>query len=235
MATVSHMGVLLLVRHGRTSANVDGILAGRLPGVLLDEVGERTVRELGQRIREIPVRQVVTSPLERTVATADLLFGTRVVTDRDARLIECDYGTWQGKALADLAKLDEWSTVQSAPDTFTFPEGEAMAGMASRAVECIREWDERVSDEHGESAVWAAVSHGDVIKAIVADALGTPLAKFQRIMVDPASVTVIRYGKHGSAVLKLNEAGDSWLSALSAPDDSAQPTIGGQRGTEQGT
>jgi probable phosphomutase (TIGR03848 family) len=228
------MGVLLLVRHGRTSANVEGILAGRLPGVLLDEVGERTVRDLAQRLREVPVKQVVTSPLERTVATADLLFGTRVVTDRDVRLVECDYGTWQGRALSELAKLDEWSTVQSAPDTFTFPEGEAMSAMADRAVSCIQEWDQRVTAEYGDSAVWAAVSHGDVIKAIVAHALGTPLAKFQRIMVDPASVTVIRYGEHGSAVLKLNDAGDAWLSALKTADDSAQPTIGGQRGLEQG-
>ena len=170
----------------------------------------------------------------RTVQTADILFGPRCVQDRDARLIECDYGQWQGKALADLATLDEWSTVQKAPDTFTFPEGEAMAEMSRRAVECIREWDARVTSEHGAGAVWSAVSHGDVIKAIVADALGTPLARFQSIMIDPASVTVIRYGEHGSAVLKLNDAGDAWLSALQSTAEDQQPTIGGQRGKEQG-
>ena len=115
---------------------------------------------------------------------------------RDRRgLTECGYGDWEGQPLKKLAKDPLWRVVQQHPSAVTFPgaDGEAMAAMSARAVGAVRSWDARVSAEHGPDALWLACSHGDVIKAIVADALGMHLDLFQRIVVDPASVTVIRY------------------------------------------
>lgn len=222
------MGLLLLIRHGRTPANVDGILAGRMSGVELDDVGRKSAFELGDRLSNVPVTHVVVSPLERTVQTADLSMKS-VPRDVDERLIECDYGSWQGEKISDLAKHELWKVVQGSPADVVFPEGEAMSEMARRAVECIREWDAKLSAEHGDDVVWAAVSHGDVIKAICADALGMSLNDFQRIMVDPCSVSVIRYTSSGSAVSKLNDTGVGWLEKLQ-PE---APQIGGQSGKDQ--
>lgn len=225
------MGVMLLVRHGRTAANVEGVLAGRSPGVALDDVGRRTAEALGQRLSAIPVVRVVSSPLERTLETARLVFPGMEPESEDG-LLECDYGDWQGAKLSELAQHELWPSVQQRPDEVTFPGGEAMAEMARRASVAVREWDARISAEHGESAVWAAVSHGDVIKAIVADAMGLPLRRFQSLQVEPASVSVVRYGEHGASVVKWNESGDSWVESLASVE--AAPTLGGQSGKGQG-
>ena len=224
------MGTLLLIRHGRTPANVSGILAGRLPEVFLDEVGAASAATLAQRIATVPVCQVVTSPLERTVQTSQLVFGHGIPVAHDERLIECDYGLWQGKALAELAKDELWSIVQNTPDEMVFPKGEAMLAMAERAVTAVREWDSKLVEQHGDKTIWAAVSHGDVIKAICADALGIPLRKFQRIVIEPASVSVIHYNKDEVSLSKLNDTGDSWINQLSTPFEGA--TLGGQSGKE---
>ena len=219
---------MLLIRHGRTPANVAGILAGRMPEVFLDEIGEASAHNLAKRIATVPVCQVVTSPLERTVQTSQLVFGETVAVAHEERLIECDYGLWQGRELAELAKEDLWSVVQKTPDEMVFPDGESMLGMAERAVTAVREWDAKLVDEHGDKAIWAAVSHGDVIKAICADALGIPLRKFQRIVIEPASVSVIHYNKDSVALSKLNDTGDSWITQLVTPFEGA--TLGGQTG-----
>lgn len=217
-----------MIRHGRTPANVAGILAGRLPEVFLDEVGESSAHNLAQRIATVPVCQVVTSPLERTVQTSKLVFGENVSVAHEERLIECDYGLWQGKELAELAKEELWTIVQTTPDEMIFPDGESMCAMADRAVCAVREWDAKLSEEHGDKAIWAAVSHGDVIKAICADALGIPLRNFQRIVIEPASVSVIHYNKDSVSLSKLNDTGDSWISQLVTPFEGA--TLGGQSG-----
>lgn len=230
------MGVLLLIRHGRTEANATGLLAGRMPGVVLDTVGQESASTLGKRLASIPIVGMVSSPLERTLETAQHILDHRTEPDieivPDSRLIECDYGTWQGRLLKELADEPLWKTVQEHPEQMIFPEGEAMQAMADRAVIAVREWDDKFVNEHGEKSIWAAVSHGDVIKAICADALGVPLEKFQRIMIEPASVSVIHYSKSGAAVAKLNDSGDSWITSLATI--TAEPTLGGQSGKEQG-
>jgi probable phosphomutase (TIGR03848 family) len=199
-----------------------------MPEVFLDEIGEASAHNLAKRIATVPVCQVVTSPLERTVQTSQLVFGETVAVAHEERLIECDYGLWQGRELAELAKEDLWSVVQKTPDEMVFPDGESMLGMAERAVTAVREWDAKLVDEHGDKAIWAAVSHGDVIKAICADALGIPLRKFQRIVIEPASVSVIHYNKDSVALSKLNDTGDSWITQLVTPFEGA--TLGGQTG-----
>jgi probable phosphomutase (TIGR03848 family) len=142
----------------------------------------------------------VSSPLERCVETANAL--GREVTVED-RLGECRYGDWTGRELKVLAKDPLWKVVQAHPSAATFPGGEALRDTASRAVDAVRDWNARL----GPDATWVAVSHGDVIKAIVADALGLHLDQFQRIVVDPCSVTVVRYTELRPFVARLNDTG----------------------------
>ncbi len=210
------MATVILVRHGRTTANASGVLAGRRAGVLLDEAGEMQARATGERLAAVPLRAVITSPLERCRQTAAAIVAAHpdpLKASREAKLTECDYGEWQGRSLKELVKEPLWKLVQQQPSAAAFPGGESMRAMQDRAVAAVRRHDRRVADEHGDDAVWVAVSHGDIIKSILADALGTHLDQFQRIVVDPASVSIIRYTDARPYVLASNtHAGDlSWL------------------------
>jgi probable phosphomutase (TIGR03848 family) len=207
------MAVALLVRHGRTTANAGGVLAGWSPGVHLDDVGREQARALGERLAPAAVVRVVTSPLDRCLQTAQGVLGaTDVPLVVDERLGEARYGDWTGRRLSDLARTALWRTVQEHPSAVVFPgaDGEAMAHVQARAVEAVREHDRAVTHEHGPDAVWVVVSHGDVIKAVLADALGTHLDLFQRIVVDPASVSAVRYTPTRPFVLRTNDVSGSW-------------------------
>ncbi|HEY5821958.1 MAG TPA: histidine phosphatase family protein [Propionibacteriaceae bacterium] len=213
------MTTVLLIRHGRTSANTAGILAGRSSGVELDEVGATQATKAGERVAGVPLRAVVTSPLRRCRQTTQALVAGRtdavpVVVEKG--LIECGYGDWTGKSLRELSKEKLWATVQAQPSAVRFPGGESMTEMSSRAVGTIRAWDAKLTAEHGPDAVWAAISHGDVIKAILADALGMHLDSFQRIMVDPASISIVRYTATRPYVITANST-NADLSAAFAP------------------
>jgi probable phosphomutase (TIGR03848 family) len=203
---------VLLLRHGRTTANADGGLAGRQP-VELDDIGKAQASALGPRLAALRLAAVVTSPLIRCRQTVELaLPGTAAVSEDG--LIECGYGDWEGRPLKQLAKDPLWTVVQQHPSAVTFPNGEAMAAMATRAVAAIRAWDVRIAAEHGPDAVWVACSHGDVIKAILADALGAHLDQFQRIVVDPASISAIRYTPVRPFVVRVNDPGADLASLL---------------------
>ena len=212
------MATVLLLRHGRTSANSTGVLAGRSPGVLLDDRGAAQVAEAGARLASLPLAAVVSSPLERCRQTADAVVAARsdgrgVLVDE--RLTECGYGDWTGQELKRLAKDPLWKAVQAHPSAVTFPGGESMRAMQARAVEAVRDWDRRISAEHGPDALWVAVSHGDVIKAVLADAVGTHLDNFQRVVVDPASVSVVSYTPLRPFLVRCNDSGD--LAGLAPP------------------
>lgn len=213
------MPTVILARHGRTTANATGVLAGRSKGVHLDDRGLEQARAAAERLTDLPLAAVVSSPLERCRETAREIVRRqdpvpKVSTERG--LLECDYGSWTGRELKTLAKETMWKTVQGHPSAAVFPDGETMAAMSSRAVGAVRRWDARVEEEHGADAVWLAVSHGDVIKAILADALGIHLDAFQRIMVDPSSLSVVRYTPMRPFVVTMNTtAGD--LSHLRPP------------------
>jgi len=223
------MGTLLLIRHGRTEANATGVLAGRTQGVVLDEVGRASTEALSNRLSGVKIAQVVSSPLERTRETAAILFKQNQDIAFEDRLLECDYGDWQGAKLSELAVHELWPIVLQRPDEMIFPNGESMNDMASRASSAAREWDAKLTTEHGEKVVWAAVSHGDIIKAICADAMGLPLRKFQSLLIEPASVSVIHYSESGSSVSKLNDTGSEWLTKLN--DEAIKtPTLGGESG-----
>jgi 2,3-bisphosphoglycerate-dependent phosphoglycerate mutase len=225
------MGTLLLIRHGRTDANATGVLAGRTPGVVLDEIGRTSTVVLSERLKGVNIAQVVSSPLERTRETASLLFQDSFDIALEDRLLECDYGDWQGAKLSELAVHELWPIVQQRPDEMIFPNGESMNDMSARASAAAREWDAKLVAEHGDKVVWVAVSHGDIIKAICADAMGLPLRKFQSLLIEPASVSVIHYSETGSAVSKLNDTGAEWLTKLNE-EAVKTPTLGGESSAE---
>ena len=203
------MTTVLLVRHGRTTANGAGVLAGWTEGVALDESGVAQVRALAGRLAPVPLRAVVTSPLQRCRETTDLLLdGREVEVHADDRVGEVRYGEWSGRELTKLAKEPLWTVVQSHPSAMTFPGegGESMRDMASRAVDAVRDWNARLGGTD-DGAVYAVVSHGDVIKAVLADALGMHLDQFQRLVVDPGSVSIVSYTALRPFVVRVNDLG----------------------------
>lgn len=226
------MATVILVRHGRTTANATGLLAGRTLGVRLDEIGQQQATSAGSRLAAVPLVGVVSSPLERCRQTAQLILDQQAgspATPVEDDLTECDYGDWQGRTLSDLGTESLWPVVQSQPSAVTFPNGESMATMQARSVAAIRRHDAAFEAEHGPGAVWVAVSHGDIIKSILADAYGMHLDLFQRITVGPASVSIVHYGSSRPSVHATNtDAGDlSWLAA-NAP--AADAPVGGGAG-----
>lgn len=223
------MATVILVRHGRTTANATGLLAGRTPGVELDDAGREQVAAAGDRIAGVPLAAVVSSPLQRCRQTAEAILERQKEPPElsiEDELSECDYGDWQGRAIADLAKEELWKVVQSHPSAVTFPAGESMPAMMARSAGAVRRHDAAVEAAHGPQAVWVAVAHGDIIKAVLADALGMHLDLFQRLDVHPASISIVRYTPHRPQVIAVNtSAGDlSWLHAAPPAGGS---TIGG--------
>ena len=197
------MATLLLVRHGLT-AMTGPVLAGWTPGIHLDERGRTQAEALASRLAPVPVTAIVSSPLERCQETAAVLAAGRDLTvESDDRLGECRYGDWTGQELKKLAKEPLWKVVQAHPSAAEFPGGEALRDTQARAVDAVRAHNASLGDD----ATWIAVSHGDVIKAVVADALGLHLDLFQRIQVDPCSLTVIQYTTLRPFVVRLNDVG----------------------------
>jgi probable phosphomutase (TIGR03848 family) len=219
------MTTVLLIRHGRTSANTAGVLVGRTSGVELDEAGVKQVSELAGRLSGVPLRAVVTSPLRRCRQTAQAVLSAQsdgCVMAVDQGLVECAYGEWTGRPLRELSKDKLWSAVQHQPSAVRFPGGEAMSEMSARAIGAVRGWDARMEAQHGPDAVWAAVSHGDIIKAILADALGMHLDSFQRLVVDPASISIVRYTAARPYVITANSTTVDLAAFLSPPPKKAR-------------
>lgn len=198
---------VLLVRHGLT-ALTGPVLTGWTPGVHLDERGRAQAAALGARLRDVALDAVVTSPLERCRETAEALLHGRDPAPPllvDERVGEVRYGAWTGRELARLRREPLWTVVQQHPSGAVFPDGESLAAMSARAVAAVRTWNA----ELGPEATYAVVSHADVIKAILADALGLHLDGFQRIVVDPCSLSVVRFGRAGVQVERVNDTGGS--------------------------
>ncbi|MGH3648056.1 MAG: MSMEG_4193 family putative phosphomutase [Micromonosporaceae bacterium] len=227
----------MLLRHGRTSTNVEGVLAG-WSDVELDEVGAEQAEAAAGRLAGVPLKAVVSSPLRRCQQTAYAVAARQpeLTVTTEERLGECRYGDWQGRKLSELSGDPLWPVVQYHPSAAVFPGtgAEPLAATAARAVAAIREFDAVVSAEHGPDAVWLACSHGDVIKAIVADALGLHLDQFQRIVVDPCAVTVIRYTPLRPFLVRLNDTGGDLAGLFAVPgsvSDSSDAAVGGGAGT----
>ncbi|NBM14318.1 histidine phosphatase family protein [Streptomyces sp. GC420] len=227
------MATLFLLRHGRSTANTEGLLAGWTPGVALDERGAAQAAALPGRLAELPLAAVVSSPLQRCRETVAPLLATRpeLTLHTDERIGECHYGDWSGRKLAELAEEPLMQVVQNHPSAVTFPGGETMRAMQARAVDAVREWNARIDAEHGEQAAFVMCSHGDIIKSLVADALGLHLDLFQRISVEPCSLTVIRYTRTRPFLLRLGDTGD--FAAL-VPREESDDAAGGAEGRAGG-
>ena len=197
--------LVLLVRHGQTPTT-GKLLPGRAAGLHLADAGHEQAAAVAARIAELQgVSAVYASPLERTRETAAPIgraLGQKVAVHKG--LLECDFGDWTGAQLSDLMKKPEWATVQRAPSTFRFPNGESFTEMQTRMVSAL---DDIRSRHPGGTVV--CVSHADPIKAAVAHAMGTHLDLFQRIVIGTCSVSAIAYSAHGPVVLTVNSTGSS--------------------------
>jgi len=223
----------LLIRHGRTSSNADGTLAGWTPGVALDDIGRGQAADLAERLRGMPIRAIVSSPLQRCLETAQTLSGALVdiTVQTDERVGECRYGSWTGRSLDELAKEPLWRMVQDQPSAARFPDGEMFKGesisqMQARALLAVRDIDARVGAEYGPLAIWALVSHGDVIKSILADAVGSHLDHFQRIVVGPASLSVVSYTERRPFLVRLNDDGSDLSTLVPSSAHHGDPSQG---------
>jgi probable phosphoglycerate mutase len=196
---------ILLVRHGQTPTT-GKVLPGRAKGLHLADEGRRQAEIAAERIAELQrVDAVYSSPLERAKETAAPIAAARGLrTQIDRGLFECDFGDWTGAELKQLMKLPEWQTVQRAPSTFRFPNGESFTEMQTRMVSTL----DRLRRQHPGGTI-VCVSHADTIKAAVAHALGTHIDLFQRIVISPASITAIAWGAGGPTVLSVNSTGRS--------------------------
>lgn len=190
---------IILVRHGQTPTT-GSVLPGRAPGLELSDYGRLQAQRAAERLSGLPVAAIYASPLERARQTAAPIARALGLRTRIARgLIECDFGEWTGRRLADLGKLPEWTTVQRAPSMFRFPGGESFSEMQQRIVTALE--DLRVSHP-GETII--CVSHADPIKAAVAHSIGTPLDLFQRIVISTCSLTVLAWSSGGPMALMVN-------------------------------
>ena len=222
---------LVLIRHAHSEANAAGILSGRLPNVHLSEKGVEQSEHLAVRLGNFPVANLRVSPMERCFETISPWINSIVLPNNpkfepiiDQELTEVDYGTWSGKKLAVLSKHKLWKIVQESPSRMYFPNGEGIAQMQSRAMTSVHE---AVSTKAKGSAV--IVSHGDVIKSIVASALGMHLDEFQRIVIDPASISILDFSTTKPRVLLLNDSKSVVTDLLAAPKR-AKNLLGGGSG-----
>jgi probable phosphomutase (TIGR03848 family) len=224
------MPTLILVRHGRSTANTAGLLAGWTPGVSLDERGAAQAAALPGRLAAVPLAEIVTSPLQRCQETLAPLLAARpgLTPHTEDRIGECHYGDWSGRKLAELVDDPLMEVVQQHPSAAAFPGGESMRAMQHRAAEAVREWNARVERDHGPDATYLMCSHGDIIKSLVADALGLHLDLFQRISVEPCSVTAIRYTRLRPYLVRLGDTGDfASLAPREKPSEGDAPVGGG--------
>lgn len=220
---------VILLRHGRSTSNTAHTLAGRSEGVDLDDKGREQADAVVARVADLPIKAIVRSPLlrcERTVAPLAAALGLEPVVED--RLSEVDYGAWTGAKIGDLVKEPLWAVVQQQPSAAVFPDGEGLAQVQARAVAAIREHDRTLAEQHEGDVLWIACTHGDVIKSIIADAVGSHLDNFQRITADPASMSVIRYTSARPFVLHVNHTGPALTAALLAkPEPSGDAVVGG--------
>jgi probable phosphomutase (TIGR03848 family) len=226
---------ILLLRHAHSVANEKGILAGRTPGISLSEKGAKQALEVATRLQGVAFSQIRISPMERCSATVTPLIAQfpksatkKVKIEIDEDIVEVDYGKWTGKKLAVLSKDKTWKIVQDTPSAMYFPGGEGLLDVQARAMRALNS----LANTSGSEAKML-VSHGDVIKAIVASVLGTHLDHFQKIVIDPASITVLDFNGKDFRVLTLNNTSTpitSFIETKSAKSKGSRALLGGGSG-----
>lgn len=199
------MKIIYLVRHGRSTANQKGLLAGRTPNVKLDEIGTAQAESLGNFFSEKQIHKLVSSPLERCLVTAEKISQHQkkpINLIKSDEFLECDYGSWSNKKINKLSSLPLWKTIQQAPSQVTFPQGESMMQMATRASNGLMNL---ISNLRKSEQNLVIVTHADLIKALLANALGMHLDHFQKIIIDPASISTLTYQDNKLFVAGVND------------------------------
>jgi probable phosphomutase (TIGR03848 family) len=221
------VSLVVLIRHAHSSANASGVLSGRKSGIHLSEVGSKQAKDLAGRLGAISVRALRSSPLERcqeTIAPWKKKYGAEIRLEIDEDLVEMDYGLWNGRKLRSLLKDPLWDTVQMQPSRVRFPKGEAMAAMQARAMSAVF----RALETPGKGHV-LLVSHGDILKAILASSLGLHLDEFQRFVVDPASISVLDFSPSKPRLLFMNDSRSRVTDVLTSRH-STRNLVGGGSG-----
>lgn len=197
------MPTIYLVRHGRTPANAKGILAGRTKGIFLDEKGIEQARAVSEKLMHIDFKKVLVSPMERCQQTAKIILGnskTRIKPLTDSGINECNYGDWSNKKLSMLRRKPLWKTIQEKPSHVEFPNGEKMIDMLGRMKNTILSNAKTLKPADN----MLVVSHGDPIRSFIADCLGLHLDSFQRITIDPCSISIISFSGNSIQVISVN-------------------------------
>lgn len=224
------MTTVILLRHAHSVANEKGVLAGRASGIVLSKKGELQAEDLRKRLGSLKFKEIRVSPLERCLLTLQPWLDERGISNRriviDEGLSEVDYGDWTGKRLSSLALKKEWRVVQKTPSKMVFPEGESLLGVQKRARKSLMN-----AIEMAQGGVVLIVSHGDVIKSIIADSLQLELDKFQKIVIDPASISVLDYNRKSFRLLHLNDS-STQFDYLSKKTRSVKTLVGGGSGTK---
>jgi len=196
------MPLLLLIRHGENEYVKTGKLAGRTPGVHLNEKGQKQAQALGEALQNVPIKAVYSSPLERAMETAGPIAESHNLTIlQEPDLMDTDIGRWQGKSLKVLRLTKLWKIVQSAPSRFRFPDGESFVDAQTRYIDAL----ERITQKHKPQEIVAVVFHADPIKLAVAHFLGMPLDHFQRLSCDTGSLSALYVNEMGANLIKLNQ------------------------------
>ncbi len=199
------MSEIYLIRHGRSTANTSGILAGRLPNIDLDEIGTKQAAALARHFASVEITNFYSSPLQRCTQTASAIIKKQqkiTALEIAEDFVECDYGTWSGKKISKLTKLPLWKVIQQTPSTAVFPEGESMVQMANRASSGLINL---LNLQKKKTAKIAIVSHADVIKAVLAFAMGLNLDNFQKLIIDPAAISKITWAKNSFFINYVNQ------------------------------
>ena len=225
------MARIVLLRHAHSVANEKGILAGRMPGISLSEKGKNQSQDLALRLQGAHISTISCSPLERCQQTilpwlqSDPAMNIEAFS-REDRLNEVDYGNWSGLSLKKLSKEPLWKVIQATPSKVAFPQGERIASMQKRAVTAIKEISDTKSGTH------LFVSHGDVIKAIIADLLSMKLDTFQKLVIDPASITIFETEKDRVVMTTFNNTSGDLAPLLKSPS-TRKATLGGGSGSSR--
>jgi len=219
---------VILLRHAHSIANEKGVLAGRASGVTLSKKGDVQAKELKSRLGDLKFKSIRISPLERCLFTIQPWLNDQKLTKDDYfldnGLTEVDYGDWTGKKLSSLALKKEWRIVQKTPSRMIFPKGESLEEVQKRAHKSLMK-----AVKEAQGGVALIVSHGDVIKSLIAVCLDLELDKFQKIVVDPASISVLEYGKKSFNLLHLNDSSTNF-EFLSKRSRSVKTLVGGGSG-----
>ena len=225
------MTTVILLRHAHSVANEKGILAGRASGVSLSTKGKEQAELLTSRLGNARFKDIRISPLERCLATLEPWLQSQDTSVRkkilfDPNVSEVDYGDWTGKKLLALSLRKEWRVVQNTPSQMKFPKGEGLLQMQQRAEKALRQ-----SIKKTGTGVSLIVSHGDVIKSLIATALDLHLDKFQKIVIDPASISVLDFNKGSFRLLHLNDLTTNF-EYLSQKKRSSKTLVGGGSGSK---